>query len=394
MTMSKTECKIRQSHNNDIHPSMLRDMEGLIEAGFDVRFDDTPDGYALSPIDQIAVDTEIADLERRTINTISETGVNPVLLPVGRTAFANWGPLTKRAIALKNIYEADTVTLGEGIDPNVYQRPLFSAIDEDGFEVLFSAEEVLKLQIGEEKANKIVGQYTDFIPTAIDDASRRIWVGARDGAGVRTRATCAMNEVTNHIVDNYPVGSEVVTASLACGAASPVLQLMQNLEAQGIGVKQAILADMDAMALASAYSLAERENVADKVSLKLENLVDMQTLAARDLTDFIEPGSVDVVDLLGLFEYFPRPLAISLLEQVKKVMRPGGIIVFGNMMKDRPQQTFFSDVSLWPPLEQRSLTEIFEIIEESGFNAKDDAKIMLPPQGVYAVVSIQIPQQA
>ncbi len=376
-----------------IHPDVLLDSSILVAEGYKVQIDSTIDRFALSASDQQMVDNEIAELETATTEALAETGVNPELLPLGRDAFTNWKKLTKRAIALKNIYEPSTDTLGEGIDKNIYDRALFVAHDPDGNPYHFSARDIVSLQKGVEKSEMIVSQYREFIDTPIDENSRRIWVGARDGAGVRTRATCAMQEVTEHLSETRKNGEPIITASLACGAASPVFELMKNLKAEGITVEKAILADMDPMALASAYSLAEREGVSGEVSLKLENLVDMETLGARDLTEFIEPNSVDVVDLLGLFEYFPQPLAVSLLKEVKKIMKPGGIIVFGNMLDKRPQQTFFSDVSLWPSLEQRSLRELFEIMDESGLEPKTNAKIILPPQGVYSVVSIKIPKE-
>lgn len=376
----------------DIHPDVVDDVVECVRNGYRVELDDTQDMYALGSDDQARVDNEIQELEYKTLRAIEETGFNPLLLKEGRSAFDNWQPLTKRAIALHNIYNPNIGYLGEGIDGKIYDRPLFSANDLDNKTFWFSAAEVLELQMGTEKASKIVNQYREFIGTPIDDASRDIWLGARDGAGVRTRATCAMEKCVMEAVNSMDTAEGITTASLACGAAGPVYQLMRALDDKGIEVNKAILADIDPMALASAYSLAELEGVEGKIELSLENLVDMNTLQARDLTEFIDAKSVDVVDLLGLFEYFPRPLAVNLLEQVKKVIKPGGVIVFGNMIDRRPQQTFFSDVSLWPELQQRSVKELFDIIDESGFDSKNNSRILLPPQGVYAVVEIRSPQ--
>lgn len=371
-----------------IEAGVVAEIAELAADGYDVRLHDTYDPYALDPQTQAATDAEIRRLEVATKAALDEGLPNPLLLPQGRTAFETWGPLTKRAIALNNIYNAHAETLGEGIDPTVYDRKLFAVGDPEE-DVSLSAMEVMQLTLGQEKADKIYGQYQAFVPTVIDQKSRLIWAGAKDGAGVRTRATCAMEEAANHLTSRGAVKeSGVVSLSLACGAAAPVYELMAKLQSRGLKVDKSVLADMDPMALASAYSIGESKGVEDKVELKLENLVNMQTGEARDLTEFTEKGSVDVVDLLGIFEYFPRPLAVSLLKEVKKVLSPDGIIVFGNMLDKRPQQTFFSDVSLWPPLQQRSLTEMFSILDEAGFDAKKDARILLPPQGVYAVVSV------
>lgn len=370
---------------HDIHPEVIAEAAELSAEGYDVRLDDTRDRFALDPATQLQVDADIAQMELDTKRALDAGLPNPLLLPVGRPAFGNWAPLTKRAIALNNIYAPQARTLGEGIDPGVYDRKLF-AVEEGGL----SAVEVVGLMRGAEKAEKIRDQYRAFVPTVIDERSRLIWAGARDGAGVRTRATAAMDEAVRHLSmqERGDDDEGIVSLSLACGAAAPVYELMSSLEANGVKVRKTVLADMDPMALASAYSIAETKNVEDKIELKLENLVNMETGEARDLTELVDPESVDAVDLLGLFEYFPRDLAVSVLKQVKSVLKPNGIIVFGNMIDKRPQQTFFSDVSLWPSLFQRSLTELFDIIDEAGFDAKNEASILLPPQGVYSVISV------
>lgn len=370
---------------HDIHPEVIAEAAGLSAEGYDVRLDDTMDRFALDPVTQLRVDADIAQMELETRQALEAGLPNPLLLPVGRPAFENWAPLTKRAVALTNIYNPQAHTLGEDIDSSVYDRKLF-ATEEGGL----SAVEVVGLMRGAEKAQAIKAQYEAFVPTEIDEHSRLIWAGARDGAGVRTRATAAMREAVSHLsAQERSIDDDgIVSLSLACGAAAPVYELMGSLEENGIKVRKAVLADMDPMALASAYSIAETKGVEDKIELKLENLVNMETGEARDLTELTDAKSIDVVDLLGLFEYFPRDLAVSVLKQVKEVLKSDGIIVFGNMVDKRPQQTFFSDVSLWPPLEQRSLTELFDILDEAGFDAKNDARISLPPQGVYAVVSV------
>lgn len=377
-----------------IHPVVIAHAEALVLDGFNVRYEATIDPYALDPQTRFSIESEVADLEVQTMRSIEATGVNPNLLPEGRSAFTGWGPLTKRAIALHNIYRPLIRTLGEGIDPTVYDRPLFSVSNSVSGEIeLHSAKQVVEAKLGPEKAARVASDYDRFIHTPIDDASRRIWQGSLDGSGVRTRAISAMSRVADYLAETKAPGERITTASLACGAAGPMFELARRIGQKGLVLDKTILADMDAMALASAQSLADHEGIANQVELKLENLVDMNTLSARNLSEFIEPGSVDVVDLLGLFEYFPRELAVDLIQQVRKIIKPGGMIVFGNMIDNRPQQTFFTQVSMWPPLEQRSLPELFDIVQEAGFSAKDDAEIILPPQGVYAVVAIKVPNQ-
>ena len=143
------------------------------------------------------------------------------------------------------------------------------------------------------------------------------------------------------------------------------------------------------MALATADALAQGAGLEGKVNIQLRDLL------SENLTDYIAPHSVDVVDLLGLFEYIPNlkdlPMASALLSKVKDIVRPGGIIVFGNMLSDRPQQAFFSNVVKWPRLQQRSITDVLAILEQAGFYA-NDISVRIPQEGVYAVYAVNIPE--
>ena len=361
------------THLHDIQPKVMEDAAGLYERGYGVRLDDTPDAYAYDFMTQASVDQEIAQLEAQAEKSLATGASTAALLPHGRAAFEHWGPLTKRAVALHNIYNPTISYLGEGIEADVYDEPLFAV---NGGTALISARQALSGS----RADEQIALYHRFIDAPIDENSRRIWQGARDGAGVRSRAQAAMTEVTRYLTEEQPNANPLVIASLACGAASPVYTLIENLRAEGRQVQKAHLIDADPMALATAYSLGRQKGLQDTLDLRLESLIvknrEKRSIDARDLTEFIEPGSVDVVDLLGIFEYFPRPLAVATLEQVRKIMKPGGMIIFGNMLDKRPQQTFFTHVSLWPPLQQRSLNELFSIVDEAGFDAQRQSEMV------------------
>lgn len=282
------------------------------------------------------------------------------------------------AIALHPLYRADTVqTLGEGISPEIFRRPLFGDM---------SAAQVLITQAGtstlkQRKARETLLAYQQFINTPVDEASRKYYQAVVDAAGVRTRAIGAVDMVVDHL--DKANQERITIASLGCGAAGPVLRLASGL---GSRVERIILADKDPMALAAGYSLAESEGLEDLVDLKLRDLT------REPLTDYIEAKSVHVVDLLGLFEYIGnsprRPLASLLLRQVREIVRPDGIIVFGNMLNSRPEQEFFDDVVGWPRLRQRSIAETLEIIQSAGCDLASVCVRVPRGEGVYALYAI------
>jgi hypothetical protein len=177
-----------------------------------------------------------------------------------------------------------------------------------------------------------------------------------------------------------------VSASLACGAAGPVYALVDSLEATlGALVTDIVLVDIDVMALASAYSLAQGTSVAGRVRLRQQNL-----LRGPLTGDGLPARSVHIADALGLIEYLPERMATSLLARVRdELMAPGGLVVFGNMLRHRPQAVFLEDVVRWPRMHLRDISTILTVLDQAGYDV-DKARVRVTPDGVYAVYAVPV----
>lgn len=307
-------------------------------------------------------------------------------------AGAAWHGVAKRAIALHAFYNVGSISSpSEGIDRDILDRKLFN----DGQ----SAREIIQAEYDAEQADALIGQYEAFFDAGNMEDNEDIYgltthdyiAGSVDRIADVTRAKTAIRMIMEHI-DQFPgkfKNRGLVSASLACGAAEPVFWLANTLRDRGDKVQTIHLVDNDPVALAASTSRAEHHKLSSSVKLHRENLLK------TPVDGYIEPKSVDLVDLIGLFEYLPRQigkynLAGNLLADVAKIVRPGGIIVFGNMLNSRPQQAWFD--GLWPKLHQRSVSEVLDIIEEAGFS-REQVKVRIPAnEGVYALYAIQIPE--
>lgn len=430
-----------------VAPEVVAEVEDLAAQGYDVR---------IVAVDKSTADTETSERVRNVTNTL--VAANPeeakrVLFDSAKyRAQAIWLRLSKRAIALHTLYMLHkpdrTNTLGEGIDPDVYDRPIFGGQ---------SARQVLTRRKGANKANTIVNKYCDFVdPTVrltdtVDEhglTQADYLRGVVDSRAVHTRAVTAANSIRRHFAKRKANGDNrpIVGTSLACGAAGPMYATASDLEADGHVVERIIAVDQDPMALATAVSYGEHVGVAGKLEVQLRDLI-------RDkLTDYIKPHSVSFVDLLGFFEYLPdrvtlrglarmvldnankqepqthdsqertagpsfrerlksvalnglrkyaeRPdrenaphykAAADILRSAREIVEPGGIIVFGNMLNERPDQEFFNTV--WPELHQRSVSEVLQIIADAGFDPKTDVSVEIPDDGVYAVYTLRVPEK-
>lgn len=361
-------------------PELCDEVERLQNAGYDVAFTDPYDREGL-PAEQAAEATKyIAELE-----AVADSGEGAERF-LQDPAVQVWNNLKMRAISLYPLYGASRLqTLGEGIDQGIYEQPLFE--QPDG--TFISANDALRKDMAStpEKAELIIAHYQQFIDQPISDHSRKIWGGSLDGRGVRTRAYEAVGEVVRHFSNEEGRidRKDLKIASFACGAAGPISELVGLIQDFGGDVTEANLVDMDPMAIATAVSVMKP--IADALK------VHKQDLTRKDVTEYIAPESIDVADLLGLFEYFPDRLAVGLLKRVKEVMKPGGVIVFGNMVDSREELKFFNKVVKWPKLYGRSIEHTYGLIEQAGFDVGGVSARNPGREGVYTVYTIRIPEK-
>ncbi|PID31675.1 hypothetical protein CR970_04520 [Candidatus Saccharibacteria bacterium] len=436
-----------QEEWGDIQPPVQKEIADLQKQGFNVRVVrpeqevEDPDtkgrvqhaiderigiayGLASSVGSDLPNGRQLSDdvLERRKEKIVRRTFVNLLFDPEVHPAGAEWLKFSKRAVALGVLYGArDARTISDAYATTDLDAKLF-----DGK----SAAEVM-----EERGNsRLLPQYREFFASdaAIEDDTDQYGLTSADylrhvvdSYAVRDRGAMAREAIVDHFSSSASGRKEGINmVSLGCGAADPIYATIGALERNGLRVDKAHLIDGDPVALAAAKAAGEDyysrrydiKDLGEKIKPALHDLL-------RDnLTDRIDPQSADVVDLLGLFEYFPAKVTASglvqnivakklgkrrppvagslatslaynpaadLLGSVRDIMRPGGMIVFGNMLKDRPDQEFFDKV--WPKLEQRSIGEVLDVISAAGYNL-EDVEVDVPEGGVYAVYKIKIPE--
>jgi hypothetical protein len=361
----------------------------LQSQGYDVAWSDTKDYVEADPDRQAFTDAAIDGMTAETRIALERGDENPQIMydSAVRPAFAQevggWGHLRMRAIALQTLYAEKPLTLGDDIDPAVFRSKIpINGTLQSPAEILIEA---MAKTGKEDEAEKIVAHHEAFVGTPIDENSRLIFELSKDAQAIRTRAVLASKIISEHFANT---GKDTITsASLACGAATPIYGIVRGLEQLGIKTDKITLADIDPLALAAAYSLAESAGLQDRVDLQHTNLI------TGDLTELIGDNGVDVIDLLGLFEYLRPHTAAKLLKRAAATVKDEGIIVFGNMLKDRPQQQFFTDVVQWPSLQQRTIAEVIELVKKAGFDPKNDLSIRIPSgECVYAIYALKMPE--
>lgn len=241
----------------------------------------------------------------------------------------------------------------------------------------------------------------------IDDMTREMFKNCLDGIGIRCRKAVVEHVITEEIQRTQgkdPVRSAHIV-SVACGAAQPVLSAVQKSVSQGSRVPRILAIDYDPRALRLAQDYALQMGLQDNLQVLRSNILNPAGLAL-DQHFPIHEVQADVVEAVGIVEYLQpenkmyqykgvvteRPKqagAITLLRNCYSILRPGGVLLFGNMSTRHPQIDFTLNVIQWPHIVPRTPNEMFEICDAAEING--ELTLYYPSNHVYPMYALRKP---
>ncbi len=221
--------------------------------------------------------------------------------------------------------------------------------------------------------------------TKMDSDSRQWFIHANDAIGVRARARVLAALVEKYIHNE----SENNWVSSASGAAIPVLEALREAKLDGQQV-YLTLVDKDPVALSWAETMAAQEGivVGEQLTLLRRNLV--HTLVRNeDLLLELGEHQAELVDALGIFEYFNDADAVIFLQRALRLVKPGGAVIVSNMLTSSPQIDFVLRGIGWEDIHPRTLQQLQDIHLAAGVPV-ENVTVVVPKDGVYAVMEVRV----
>lgn len=237
-----------------------------------------------------------------------------------------------------------------------------------------------------------------------------------DAHGIRSRGEIVQDILARHVIDQASLGAAAQQwVSLACGAAQPVCQALRHIKESGNPTPRVALVDLDRSALRAAQTYAQAMKVGQSTDILRMNIlhpqglalpaVDAQTnVAARALRRQVglEGAVYDAVDAVGILEYVPEVLsdesptalqvnAATFLAHAAQLVKPGGLLLVGNMRDTHPQLGFTLNVVQWPHIQPRSIEAMQRIAGAAGLGDWQ-VDVYCPDDGVYALYAMRRPK--
>lgn len=210
-----------------------------------------------------------------------------------------------------------------------------------------------------------------------------IFTNALDAIAIRARGKVTTELAVEHVKRALDLNAkEYRTLSIGCGAAGPILNVLSEVKDDRV---TSTLYDINPKVLGYATDRAQERGLGARVSTEEGNLVT--DYVKNELPDS-KKGTVDLVDIMGVFEYFKEGSARELLKNSFAQVKPGGVILFGNMLSSRGQKEINQRVVQWPRLSMRTIEQDLEIIRNAGLPVKN-TRVYVPSDGLYAIFAIE-----
>jgi SAM-dependent methyltransferase len=169
--------------------------------------------------------------------------------------------------------------------------------------------------------------------------------------------------------------SDARIGSLGCGGCRD-LRMVQSYIPRGSGAFVLVDGDGDAL-----------EYARERLSLLGDRCRTVRGRVPRVLPTLAVHGPFDLIIAGGLFDYLPDRWAIATLREVRRLLAPGGRVVFSNIASGNPFRQWLEYLADWILIE-RSHADLFRLLEAAEF-APSDSTIVSDSTGLALTVDVR-----
>lgn len=219
------------------------------------------------------------------------------------------------------------------------------------------------LQKRTDAAIRVLYQYRTRPWRLLWGAGDHLWQNSYNCRSVRSRGELVQTMIEflckqvliKHAAEN---NEKPVIVSLGSGSAEQLLKgaCKNGLVEHGAKID---LVDIDPRALKTAYNNA--------CEMGIEPIVEINKITIGDYFGKTEPASVDIVEMVGLADYFADEKIDSYFRSINRVLRKGGFFTGANI-SSKEEYAYAHGVACWPHMYYRTEEELLEMLAAAGFN--------------------------
>jgi len=231
------------------------------------------------------------------------------------------------------------------------------------------------------------GGYRDQFNTPLRRLFHAIWMSTDNAKGVRNRLRLTKREIQKHIEKRLletTVDEPVRLLSIASGSARSYVAVLDALRDVDRSIDVSFLDKSPAALEYSKMLVAEADLTRHNRSFSWH-----EDTANNYLRSLNAEGLYDIVEMVGLLDYFSNDKVSSTLSEIYKRLKPGGALIIANIMPNH-EVPFVTNVMDWKMI-YRTAEEFFDLVSSTNFGDAGSIEAFVEPVQVHVVVKATRP---
>ena len=205
-----------------------------------------------------------------------------------------------------------------------------------------------------------------------------IWFTTDNPKAVRNRLRLVTRELKTAIKNHLSEGKDIKILSIAAGSARAIFDAISLDELKDQKTIQVTFLDKNPKANEYSQHLAKERNYSE--NYKFRWIVD----TAGNFPEYLNgENKPNIVEIVGLLDYFDNNAIGKLTRLVYNNLEPGGVFITSNIV-DNKERKFITDVVGWKMIYKKP-QDFFEIAKEAGFKP-ENMRILYEPFKIHFVM--------
>ena len=203
-----------------------------------------------------------------------------------------------------------------------------------------------------------------------------VWFNVNNSKAVRNRLKFVKRELRKHLSSISKFDKDIEIISIASGSSRAIVEVVKDGHyLQGTKLSITFL---DKSEHAIQYSKDMSVHISH-LPIKLNWIQDSAGSFLRNSA----AQKYDLVEIVGLLDYFSDEKVLEIFEGIYKILQPGGVLITSNISHN-PEEKFITNVIDWPMI-YRTAEELGGLVNKAGFEY-NSIKAFYEPLKVHAMV--------
>jgi len=218
--------------------------------------------------------------------------------------------------------------------------------------------------------------HTHYAKNILQKFFRYVWFNLHNSKAIRNRLKIVKREIKNTIFKIDKASDDISILSIASGSARAIFEALQQVDLEKNKVKVLFL-DKNPEALEYSQGL-RKELLPTFTSAKW-----VEDTASNFKNYFEKPNSIDLIEMVGLLDYFDEEKIVTLLSSLYEYLSEGGTLITANVTPNK-EEPFITKVIDWQMI-YKTPEKFIELAERAGFK-KENIKAIYEPIKIHIIL--------